>query len=902
MSVRPFFLPGDGDGSSLAVTIAADVTGVASDSRVVATGALALSTQPGRQWSPLATRLRVASRGNPGAWMDGVVAAYDAASGALTVTIDQTGPALGATADDWSISLSGSPGAIENLATPAETVAGLDTTMATSPAGVAAVFTDKTASIAEQTGATAPAKLVTVEGLHEVANAAVAAGLSSALATAGVMFSTKAALDASLDYPENTVAQVIGDGANDGVYRKIGASGAGSWFKTTSPTNGQLQADFTAQITAVDALADATAAGLAFNSAVTATAEARAALGPAKLPVDSVELERQGLLAPVVLGTQLVAGYDADGYWLGKRRDDGVKWPAVDGPAPALGIVDAGGAFSGVDAAGRLHGDLEPAFSRMGRRPVSPALPDAAFVVADGDGYALSGFGHDGARYDALAAATAHIVTEWLLTDGTRVAPFTALSRESIVAYLPSGERRVLTPFDDYHWRVPQMAYFGRSVRAWRVPIAGGAGEWRAVTIDGDGFSMPDDPDVLHVVYADGQSLAQGSQGGADFVFRGSCFPEHTLTVDNTVLPGDIRLGRDATTYTNALDPNTLGDFVPIMPQQGVSTAHKFTPLEGFMIAMQARIVRKLGRPQRLCGFVMGFGGSTIAQIGVGSQNETNLRATLAHIHAKATALGWRMQVEACLWNHGESNAASTTTTYEADVLAYRSATASYLSSLTGQTAPVKWVLSQASSTAESVDNELTTVAILAFPKMMRDAPTQFRVHGPHYPFQSQYVSGDYVHFLNLGYLRLGEHMAWACGRWMFGGDDPLPVYPVSAVASGATITVTWSQPIDVDAANVPARTFWGVEVSTGTNTFATINSHVVNNGSAVSTITLSASLGSLTNVRLQVAMQAQASPRDAASVPGTNLRASAAIGRSDYDDAPYYAFALHDRIAITGA
>ena len=726
--------------------------------------------------------------------------------------------------------------------------------------------------------------------------------IANTVANASFIFATKAALDATLTHPENTMAQVIGDGANDGVYRKIGASGAGSWFKTTSPTNGQLQADFTAQISAVDALADATAAGLAVNSAVTAEAEARADLGPAKLPVESVELERQGLLAPVVLGSQLVGGYDADGYWLGRRRDGGVKWPAADGPAPALGVVDAGGAFAGIDEAGRVHGDLEPAFSRMGRRPVSPALPDAAFVVADGEGYAISGLGHDGAPYDALVAATAHIVTEWLLSDGTRVAPFTALSRESIVAYLPSGLRRVLTPFGDHHWRAPRLSYFGRSVRAWRVPVAGGDGEWRAVTIDGDGFSMPDDPGVLHVVYADGQSLAQGSQGGGDYVWRGSSFPDHTLTVDNSVLSGDIRLGRDATTYTNALDANTLGDFVPIRPQPGVHIGHNFTPLEGFLIAMQARIVRKLGRPQRLCGFVMGFGGATIAQIGAGSQNETNLRAALSHIANRAAARGWRMQVAACLWNHGESNAASTTATYETDVLTYRSATATYLASLTGQTAPVKWVLSQASSTAESVDNELTTVAVLAFPKMMRDAPTEFRVHGPHYPFQSQYVPGDYVHFLNLGYLRIGEHVAWSCGRWLFGDDDPLPIYPVSAVASGTTITVTWSRAIQVDASNVPACVFWGVEVSTGTDTFATVTAHNVNNGSAVSTITLATPLGSLTNARLQVATVGQPATRDAVSVPGTNLRAVAELGRSEYDDAAYHAFALHDRIPITGA
>ncbi len=726
--------------------------------------------------------------------------------------------------------------------------------------------------------------------------------IANTVANASFVFTSKAVLDGTLGHPENTMAIVVGDGVNDGTYRKIGASGAGSWSLTSEPTNAQVQADLTAQIAAVDALADATAAGLAANDIATAAAGSRAAYAPQPFPVESGELDRQGLLAPVVLGNQVVGGWDSDGYWLGRRREDGVAWPAVEGAAPLLGVVDAAGAFAGIDGAGGLHGDLEPAFSRMGKRPVSPSLPDAAFVVADGDGYAIHGVGRDGAPYDMRAATTPRVVTEWMLSDGTRVAPFTASSRELIVAYMPTGERRIVTPFGDHHWRVPEIAYFGRSVRAWRVPDSGGAGEWRAVTIDGDGFNLPDDPDVLHVIYGDGQSLAQGSGGGSDYIWRGSCFPDHTLTIDNAIVPGDIRLGRDATTYTNALDPDTLGDFVPIRPQQGVSTAHNFTMLEAFLIALQARIVRKLGRPQRLCGFVMGFGGTQIVNLGVGSQNEANLHIALTHIAAKAAARGWRMSVVGCYWAHGESDATTATATYKSSVLAYRAATQAFLLGLTGQTAPVKWLLSQASSTAEAADDELTKVAILAFPEMMRDDPTVFRVAGPHYPFQSQYVSGDYVHFLNQGYLRIGEHTAWACGRWLFGDDDPLPVYPLSAVASGSTITVTWSRPIEVDASHVPARTFWGIEVSTGANAFATVTGHVVNNGSAVSTVTLAAPLGSLTDARLQVGMAAQATPRDAVSVPGTNLRATAVIGRSDYDDAPYYAFALHDRIAITGA
>ncbi|WEX76878.1 hypothetical protein PYH37_005229 [Sinorhizobium numidicum] len=52
-------------------------------------------------------------------------------------------------------------------------------------------------------------------------------------ANGGLIFSSKASLDASLAYAANTMAWVIGDAtvANNGVYGKVGASGVGSWTR-----------------------------------------------------------------------------------------------------------------------------------------------------------------------------------------------------------------------------------------------------------------------------------------------------------------------------------------------------------------------------------------------------------------------------------------------------------------------------------------------------------------------------------------------------------------------------------------------------------------------------------------------------------------------------------------------
>lgn len=137
MSIRPFYLPGEGSAPAV-VEISAQVIGTSADMRAVAIGALALTTQGNRQWTPAATRLRVASRSEGTAWMDGAITSYDTITGALVVNVDAVGDYIGAPLGDWSISLTGEPGAATNLADIPTTVTGTDTTQPVHSAGVRA--------------------------------------------------------------------------------------------------------------------------------------------------------------------------------------------------------------------------------------------------------------------------------------------------------------------------------------------------------------------------------------------------------------------------------------------------------------------------------------------------------------------------------------------------------------------------------------------------------------------------------------------------------------------------------------------------------------------------------------------------------------------------------------------
>lgn len=57
--------------------------------------------------------------------------------------------------------------------------------------------------------------------------------INAFLSNGGLIFASKASLDGSLNYAANTMAWVLGDAtvANNGIYRKIGGSGTGSWTR-----------------------------------------------------------------------------------------------------------------------------------------------------------------------------------------------------------------------------------------------------------------------------------------------------------------------------------------------------------------------------------------------------------------------------------------------------------------------------------------------------------------------------------------------------------------------------------------------------------------------------------------------------------------------------------------------
>lgn len=556
------------------------------------------------------------------------------------------------------------------------------------------------------------------------------------------------------------------------------------------------------------------------------------------------------------------------------------------------------GQFYGVSKEGEFIGKIDRAFFQAGIAPdcFGPDL-DWSFVFAGKSGVPSIAYRHQGGIVDMGRARAPVVGTEWLNSGGTQVAPLSVGAFECVVAYFHDGERRVLTPpSEGLHYRAPELAYGGVSARCYRSD-----GKIVAVSIERPGFVVEDDPDVAWALVGDGQSLAEGSGGGtgAEWPFRTVQWPDHLLTVQNTILPGDIRTGRDATTYTFRIDPATIGGLTTIKPQIGVSTAHGLTPIETMACQLQDDIVRYIGRPQRFIIWTGGFGGTSITNLTTGTENDLNQRDVLQAAYDACQERGWRLNLAVVRWAHGETDAPMVSTDYADATDDYRVDFNTFAMGVTGQTNTPVWILSQPSSFAEIIDDEETKVSIIGMIKMMEDNPDDVVVTGPGYS-DLEYYNTDHVHFNNFGYLAQGEADAMIMRSKVWGGAEDNPLYAISAEISGAVITITWSEPIE-EADDIPAVDNLGVEVSDGPGTFLTVVSHIISGSE--STLTLSASVdpGDVPDLLVQIGMTGQSWPtRLAENVPRTNIRTVREAYHSYRTGVVRHRHALHQRIPVS--
>ncbi|HWK65407.1 MAG TPA: right-handed parallel beta-helix repeat-containing protein [Rhizobiaceae bacterium] len=205
----------------------------------------------------------------------------------------------------------------------------------------------------------------------------------------GIVFTTKAGADASLNYPANSMAWVIGDPveANNGIYRKVGASGSGSWVRvgdlpysfiratnTGTGTANAIQATTSVPIPIADG-----GALISLNIVATNTADAPTVSFNGGTPLTITDAAGSPVTAEGLADGMLINGYKVGSTFrvdLGPRGwspllrivTDGARrvvelydWTGGHGAKPDLtGYLGATGIVSGIAQATDIRGPAGP--------------------------------------------------------------------------------------------------------------------------------------------------------------------------------------------------------------------------------------------------------------------------------------------------------------------------------------------------------------------------------------------------------------------------------------------------------------------------------------------------------------------------------------------------------------
>ncbi|MDW9447210.1 hypothetical protein GOA58_05850 [Sinorhizobium meliloti] len=379
-------------------------------------------------------------------------------------------------------------------------------------------------------------------------------------------------------------------------------------------------------------------------------------------------------------------------------------------------------------------------------------------------------------------------------------------------------------------------------------------------------------------VVADGQSLAAGSQGIAPIWTNPH--PDYILMPD-TGSASDVRLG--LTVSSGVADVLSSGEITGLRAMEsrsGVESAtYGQTPVETLCSAMHGEVLQKLGFAPRLIGMSLGIGGFGIVDLKKGTQHYTNTQVAIADVKAEALADGWRYWLPAIYWRHGEADAASTT--YAADMIAYRTDFNTDSKAITGQASDIWFILAQPSSFANvSLGNSVKAMLdlhvtqpnafVLSHPSYMLDYDILFTGDGS---------DDDNVHLSPIGYALDGEYAYKAWRKTIFGKTRWEPLRPLIAVRSGNVIDITFAvpvQPLVLDTTTVTERagTVKGFEY-TDDGTPPAISSVTVTGPDTVR-ITLAATpTGANKKIRYAMKGYDATSPRPASERPRGNLRDS---------------------------
>ncbi len=604
---------------------------------------------------------------------------------------------------------------------------------------------------------------------------------------------TLAALNANLDPAAGVAGVVINDPllANNGIYIKVGASGAGSWTRSTTDPHAAYQAakvtteklaQFTLEIPPTRNYM--TRMVVLANGRIVSGERADASFYSSNL----ASLGRRTLEIPPTRGQWLNGEIDANGRVVSGNRHLAGPYSATSKAAQRLrlDIPPCKGFWvnAEIDTAGRvLRGNrhIGGAYSDTSKAAARRTLeipPNKLGIIGgtvDADFRLLSGV-----RFDATQMAQ--------VRDDTTLDPLlhvkTVAGNQQIFRVAGNGETQVTlgtsNSFAPVAGRVP------RTKRSFLRFISDAhLGRNLAYRSKGDGsLRSPELGMLMHIIIY-GQSLSVGA------------FSVPVISFENTspnawMFNSGVRCGLPPQNPAGVLDGTTLTSLIPLHESQPTSAPSNAgeTLASGMANWLTRRQQDNLDTASNYLFSNAGTNSAPMSQLVQGTQSYANLLTMVTRGKALADSLGLAYIMPCIVFVHGEADHANAAYAAQLNTLQTNLDT-DIRAIVTAQTLPVQLLLSQHSSWTHT--NQTTSVGVL---QQLLAANTYPNIHCYAAKYHAAYPA-DGLHTDAISQLHEGERAGKALELIWFSANAAAqkfqPLQPVSASRVGNIVTALFN-------------------------------------------------------------------------------------------------------------
>ncbi|MBS7545694.1 hypothetical protein [Ancylobacter oerskovii] len=427
----------------------------------------------------------------------------------------------------------------------------------------------------------------------------------------------------------------------------------------------------------------------------------------------------------------------------------------------------------------------------------------------------------------------------------------------------------------------------------------------------GERWWWPGDDKVLRLKVGTGQSLKVAQHSSINPTLTGQTRPGAWMFT--TTGYSDVRMGRAPNAVTEFTESYLVG-FEPLTPKAASgSSIHVETMMESLAFRLSDEFTEAF--PDREYGglyIVSAQGGTAYTGLKKGTAVYNNMLTAVTRAKLLAPLYGYTsVLVEYISVKHGEADAGNVS--YKDNLIEWRADYDADIRAITGQTAPVHFIMQMPSSDRNGDAGHYATKAML---DLHNESP-YFHVSGADYPYLDEYYvdaapTNQFLHLTGPGTHFAGEYV-YLAERAVFGsrfGKGQI-VQMVGATITGLDVELQFSTPyppLVFDTTTISERDWRGIVIRDSAGDYAVASGSITDDGSTDGigrmTLTLAAAPTG-TGLEARVARSnhpggdINLNPRTAATVPRSNIRDSAPFV-STYDGSPLHNWAVPQIFPIT--